>query len=372
MAEIERALLIKGGSVISLATGRAEQKDILIEHGTVSAVENKLEIKDSGKIIDASGMYITPGWVDAHAHVYESGSTIGVCADSMASSGVTWVADAGTSGACNFKDMKERVIRGSRINVKAYLHISKWGISKECGELRDFENIDKEACVDTCLKYKEDIIGLKVRIDPRVCSDEERAMKILRELGDKTGLPVVVHASRSSLSLDDVLSYLKKGDIYAHSYADKTPRILDRDGCIKQSAIDARKRGVIFDLSHGNGNFSFEVAEKALEQGFAVDMISTDLHVNSRSNVVDLASTMSKMMCLGLDLTNILQRVTLFPAKILGLKEKGLEIIPGRKADLTGFYIENGMFDLTDSDGEMRTAKQRFVNRFTVLGDMLL
>lgn len=372
---MNRKLLIKNGILLDVETGERRAEDILIENGVIVRAEPGIETlrPEEGETVDAGGLFLTPGWIDAHAHVYyDPDETVGVSADEMAETGVTCVLDAGTAGPYCFEDFKERVIDRSSVLVKAYLHIGRWGVSKHHEELQSLDFIDEDACIQMCRTYENDILGLKVRIDPRVCCDELGALKRLRKLGDLTGKPIVVHASRSSLPMDQVLSYFRRGDIYAHTYAKKTPGVLDETGRVKDAVWAAKKRGVIFDLSHGNGNFSFEVARKALEQGFLTDTISTDLHAGSVAKVTDLGTTMTKMLHLGMKPEEIIRRVTAAPAAIMGLTERPVRLKMGQRADLTAFELEQGSFVLTDSDGEQETADRRFRTRFTVLGNSLL
>lgn len=366
-----RSYLIKNGSILSIETGELIRKDILIERGLILAVEEELWPEPGTEVINAKDMLITPGWLDAHAHVYQGSGTIGVATDSMAEGGVTFVADAGTAGACNFEDLRERFMGRSLIRVKAYLNIAKWGISTSHGELQNLDNIDFTACEEMCGRYPDEIVGLKARIDPRVCSDGEVTLKSLRELGDRCKKPVVVHASRSGLPMAEILSYLKANDIFAHSYANQLPGLLSTDGTVKQEVQDARNRGVIFDLSHGSSNFSFEVARKAIEQDFVVDMISTDLHRGSNARVIDMASTMTKMLHLGLSLPEVIKRVTLFPARILAVGECAGPLVPGSPADLTVFRLTDGRFLMSDSDGSSEWVSRKIESVYTFLGDRM-
>lgn len=365
----EQAILIKGGTLYSPESGEYKQGDLLIENGMIKRAEEEILAESGTRVIEATGLIVSPGWMDAHTHVYSEEDTIGISADSMAKSGVTFTADAGTAGPYNFEDMRMRVMRSSCIQVKAYLHIAKWGISQSHGELQDLDNIDVNACQEMCRRYPEDILGFKARIDPRVCADGEQALKVLRGLGDTCGKPVVVHASRSPLPLGRILAYLNKGDIFAHSYAGMLPGLLEPDGTLKDEAKKARARGVIFDLSHGSGNFSFDVARRAMEQGFDVDMISTDLHRKSCGRVVDLASTMTKLLHLGMPLSDVINKVTLAPAALLPVEGRPSRLTAGNKADLTLFRLEQGKFELTDSEGNVEWTSQRIVSVCTVYGE---
>ena len=193
-------------------------------------------------------------------------------------------------------------------------------------------------------------------------------MRLAREIADKTGLPLIVHASRTSMLMEDVLAFLNRGDVFAHTFADKTPGILDDNGRIKQCVIEARNRGVYFDVSHGKSNFSFDVFTRAVEQGFLPDVISTDLHKGSLNVVIDLPTTMSKVMSCGVDFWDILSMVTDNAADMLNLPERRLVIAEGEPADFTVFTLEDGDFIFTDADGITKNAAKRFVPYFAVTG----
>lgn len=362
--------LIKNGKVFRNNFTSCEKLDIRIEGGTITEIAPMIRETTGMQVINAEGLLLSGGWIDSHVHVYEHKGEIGVSADSMLKTGVTAVVDAGTTGACNFSELQS-IINSSNIQIKSYLHIGKWGISGSHGELLDMESIDSQACIDTCERYPDEIIGLKVRIDPRVCINEEQALQKLRDIGDKTGKRIVVHASRSSLSLERILSYFGEGDIFAHSYADKSPGLLDKDGMVKAAAWEAKHRGVIFDLSHGNGNFSFPIARKAMEQGFLIDTISTDIHSGSIGRVGDMATVMTKLSLLGMSQEEILRRVTAAPAAIMGLTDYAPELTVGQKANVTAFSLEQGEYHLFDCEMNEEISKVRFRTKFTIRNERL-
>lgn len=358
--------LIKNGKVFQNDFSICKKQDILVKNGMIAAMAPMISETEGVPVINANGLMLSGGWVDSHVHVFDHDESIGVSADAMLKNGVTAVIDAGTAGANTFDQLYQQVISTSQMKIKAYLHIGKGGISCLGGELLDMAAIDMQACIDTCKRYPNEIIGLKVRIDPRVCVNEELALQKLRSLGDITGKRIVVHASRSSLPLERILSYFKTDDIFAHSYAEKLPGLLDENGIVKSAAWEAKRRGVIFDLSHGNSNFSFSIAEKALAQNFFVDTISTDIHSGSIARVGDMAAIMTKLHCLGMSLADILRRVTRVPAEIMELTDYSPELTIGSAADLTAFCLETGDYQLVDCEGNKRNSQVRFKTVFTI------
>lgn len=363
--------LIRNGSIVDSVQKRLYRKDILITNGYISAIEEHIEKAGDVEVIDAADSYITSGWIDAHVHVYET-EDLGLPGDDMLKNGVTMVVDAGTAGPDNFDDFVNTCVKNTKMPKKAYLNLAPMGVVKGYGELTDLSKVSLDSCINTINKYPNIINGVKLRIDPRVCENAERAMQLISTLSISTGLPLIVHASRcTSISMDTILSYMKKGDIFAHTLANKSPMILDENLKIKKSVLDAKKRGVFFDMSHGKSNFSFKIAKEAFSQGFVTDAISTDLHVGSISLVKSLAYTMSKALACGLGFYDVIRLVTIDSAKMLQLSGKSTEIKIGDKADITVFKLEKGHFEFSDTDGDIAMGTELIKPRYTFLGNEL-
>ena len=364
--------LIKNVAIIKTDTGEILKQDILIENGIISEIEPDIKVGKEYNLIDATGMYATAGWIDAHAHLYFGDGLLGVNKEEMFADGVTCAVDAGTAGPGNFTDFYENILSVGNVKGKAFLNLAYMGvISNNSDELKHLEQVNLLACEEICKKYKDTILGLKVRIDPRVCENAEKTLQMVSDLSLKLHKPFVVHASRCELPIDTILKYMKRGDIFAHTYANKLPCIIASDGRIKEAVLDARARGVFFDVSHGNGNFSFEIVKKALKENFLPDAISTDLHLKSKPLVQNLSLTMSKMLACGLELWEVIQMVTVKPAKMLGLQEKAVVLKKGSLADLTLFHIEDGEWEMKDCDGETLIGKQQIVVDATILGKQM-
>lgn len=344
------------------------QTDISMEDGRIRGLGAPPSAGE--QVIDGRGLYATCGWIDAHVHTYPHPKTLGVDPMSMLKDGVTAVVDAGTAGPGNFQDFYQNWLQKSPLRQKAYLNLAYMGISEGTVELQDLSTVSLEACRETAAAYPEVILGFKLRIDPRVCHEPEKALALARKLGDETGKPFVVHASRSTLPIDTILSYMRTGDIYAHTFAQKTPGILDESGHLKPAVLEARARGVRFDLSHGNGNFSFSVAERALAQGFLPDAISSDIHVRSKERVGSLALVMSKLMACGADLWTVLELVTGKAAAMLNLPED-CTVRVGREANLTLFELHEGAYSFTDSDGVPKMGACLIAPKGAVLGEQV-
>ena len=362
-------VIIRNAVLLSPKTKSEKTVDVAIRDGIVTGIGQELKSESKSIAIDGTGKYMTAGWIDAHAHLYNRAGAIGLDRDSFLPQGVTYVVEAGTAGPENFEDYLIHCGRKGNIQGRAYLNLAPKGIIKDGGELTDLSKVNLEACEETIAKFLDEIIGLKLRIDPRVCENPWKAMELIAELSKRTGKPLIVHASRTEMPMEDILSFMKAGDIFAHTFADKAPGLLDENGRIKEAAVKARERGVFFDLSHGKSNFSFGIAKAAVEQDFLPDAISTDLHSGSLSIVESLALTMSKMMACGLDLHQVTDLVTVDAARMLQVSEKATEISVGQKADITLFGVEEGDFTLTDSDGKTETGHHLIRPYCTILDE---
>jgi len=365
--------LVKRGQVMDLFTGLCQSRDILVENGVVTAVGEELRA-NAEEVIDASGLTITPGWVDDHAHMYyDAPDNVGVDPQSyFLPYGVTYAIDPGTAGADNFRDFREYVRWNTDIRYKSYLNISRIGVPIYGYDLSSMDNLDEDACRETFQRYRDELIGLKVRITSVMCPEPLRALQTIRRLCDELETNFCVHATRCDLPADTILSYLHKGDMLTHAFANTSSGILDEEGRVRKSAWEARERGVIFDMGHGINSFTFATARKAMAQGFMLDSISTDLHVSCVNGpVYDMPTTLSKFLALGVSLPEALRLVTVNPVKNLGLTDKALTLEVGQPADFTAFQVQEGQFRYVDSEGTELESSLSLESRFTCLGSKI-
>lgn len=351
---------IAGISLLDIEHRKSSACKLVVEGNQVLSINTGDTAEARGRCLDGTGLLMMEGWVDAHVHAYVHPGAIGVDATAFLKDGVTAIVDAGTAGPGNFEDFLEKELRHSPLESKAFLNLAYMGISSAYPELQKLEDMNSEACITMLSRYPETLLGIKLRIDPRVCGDPEGALRLARKISDASGKPIVVHASRCPLPLSTILSYLKKGDIYAHTYADKSPGLLDDKGYVKKEAWEARERGVLFDLSHGNGNFSFPVFQKALAQGFYPDAISSDIHSRSLRNVESLAMVMSKVLSCGLDPWSVWELVTRKARAMVGMEQHS--DFPGDpSSSYTLCKILKGKFSYKDSDGNVLTGSRKIV-----------
>lgn len=365
--------LVRNAALLDVLDGSVTVCDILVENGIIIAMEPSIE-SPAEEVIDATGLTITTGWVDDHAHFYyDAPDNVGVNPERyFLPYGVTYAIDPGTAGADGFGAFRKYVRWNTALRYKSYLNISRVGVPIFGYDLTDMDNLDTNACREAFLKYKDELVGLKERITSNMCADPLKALKTIRALCDELGTHFCVHATRCDLPSEVILSYLKKGDMLTHSFARTGSGILNEDGTVKECAWEAKKRGVIFDMGHGINSFTFATAQKAMAQGFFLDSISTDLHVSDVNGpVYDLPTTMSKYMCLGASLLDTLRLVTVNPVRNLNLTDKSLRPAVGERADFTAFKVEEGEFSYIDCDKLELIGKLRIVSHFTCVGDKI-
>ncbi|MBQ6452342.1 MAG: hypothetical protein IJJ29_10510 [Solobacterium sp.] len=369
--------LIKNGTILSVVDGSQKKADIRVSDGKITRIAEDLIPEHDEEVINASGMMITTGWVDAHCHVGEVGDGIGIDPiKHVLCQGVTYIVEPGTAGADNFGQYRENLRYRSDLHYQAYLNMGSHGISGiRVMDTEGPQDVDEEKIRKVYNKYRDEIKGLKIRIDNKFCFDPEYMLKCTRKLADELGCSIMVHAPRCKLPLAEVLSYLKDGDVLAHTLSGKTEnmRIFDPEGNVRSCVPEARERGVLLDLAHGTNAFSYEIGEKAWSIGFFTDMISSDMHHNNVNGpVYSFASVISKMHGMtGLPWLRILQYVTVDPVRKMRLPGKELEIREGDPADLTVFRIEKGSFTYEDSENVQRTYDERIHVRYTCFKDRI-
>jgi dihydroorotase len=361
-------LIISGGTLIDPALGIHDQRDIAFANGMVAAVAPALPTDTAAESINATGKLVVPGLVDAHVHVFEGVSHYGINPDETClAHGATTVVDAGSAGADTFDGFRKYIIEASDTRILAHVNISSMGmISREVGELDDIKWASVPKALAAIEKHRDVVLGVKVRLTRHLnCSESAgiRPLFLAREAADAAGLPLMIHPQDSwAESLDQVLEVLRGGDIMTHMYHGERHGILDENGRIRRSVLEARERGVIFDVGHGEGSFVWEVAETALAQGFTPTTISSDLHkYNVNGPVYDLITTVAKFLQLGLSLDDALAKVTAVPAGVVGMEGKIGTLAVGAYGDAVVLELQNGPFALTDSRGATRTADVRLV-----------
>ncbi len=351
-------LLLKNGHLIDPLNKIDGKMDVAISNGKIAAVEPDINPALAQKVVDLAGLIVTPGIIDIHVHVYHTREPEGlsVMADSHSfRSGVTTMVDTGTAGARHFLHFKRTVIDLSKTRIFAFINIVDQGMIGDFEQ--DVRNMDPELAASIVLAYPDICVGIKTaHYWTREPFDAEHPPWAAVDLGVAASKlchkPLMVDfwprpPLRSYQEL--ILSKMQPGDIHTHVYAQQFP-ILDNDGRGKPNdfLFEARQRGIIFDVGHGAGSFWFRNAVPAMRQGFSPDSISTDLHTrNVHGVVIDMQSTMNKILNIGMPLQEVIYRSTVTPAREIGHPELG-HLSVGAEADVACFKLHSGEFSFVD------------------------
>lgn len=381
-------LLLKGGHVIDPGNGIDGVMDVAVSAGKIAAVDKDIAANEAGKVVDASGLYVTPGLIDIHFHIGNGGAPLnwfapearahlaplGIPADLALQSGVTTVVDAGTAGAETFLQEKEEVIDHAKVRVLAFLNIVGNGMNG--GLEQTVDQMDAKKCAETIKKYPDIIVGVKTAHywteDPW---DGEHtpwaAVDRAEECGQAANVPVMFDfwPRPERTYADLILKKMRPGDIHTHVFAQQFPIILP-DGKVNPIMAEARARGVIFDVGHGGGSFWFRNAAPAAKQGFIPDSLSTDLHTGNFT-ILSMNNVMSKFLAMRVPLQDIIRRSTVNPAREIHRPELGTLSV-GKEADVAVFELQHGRFGYIDCGFARMDGDIRLIARMTVRAGRIL
>ena len=366
-------LILKGGRVMDPANGRDAIGDIAFGDGKVIEVGSDLP-GVGAETVDVQGLLVVPGLIDLHTHVYWGGTSLGVDAAEVARrSGTTTFVDAGSAGPGTFHGFRRHVIEPSPLRIIPYLNVSFPGIfafsaTVMVGECADLRLLDPRECVRVIKANRDLIAGVKVRVGRNAGGASGAApLDIALEVAEETGLPVMAHLDNPPPSRLEVLSRLRRGDILTHCFRPFPNAPVRGDGQIREEVLEARRRGVIFDIGHGGGSFGFRTAEAMLAAGFLPDVISSDVHTLSINGpAFDQLVTMSKFLSLGMELVDVVRAGTLAPAAALGRTDIG-RLESGAAGDATVLELVEGNFEYRDVLGETRAGRWRLEARGLVV-----
>jgi dihydroorotase len=345
---------------------------VAIANGKVAAVAARIDPAAAFKVVDVSGLHVTPGLIDIHVHVYagtgERGSYAGdnsVYPDGFTlRSGVTTVVDAGCSGWRNFEDFKGRVIDRSKTRVLALLNIVGNGMRGGRFE-QDLADMEAKPTADMALKHKGVVVGVKTaHYSGPEWAPVERAV----EAGTIADIPVMVDfgTNRPERPVGELVTKkLRPGDIYTHVYSGLRNE-QDESGRVNPALFEGRKRGVIFDVGHGGGSFLWRIAIPAMKEGFVPDSISTDLHIGSmNAGMKDMLNVMDKFLAMGMSLDDVMLRSTWNPAKEIRREDLG-HLSVGAVADIAVLRLEKGSFGFVDMYGARLKGTQKLAAELTL------
>ncbi len=347
-------LLLKGGHIIDPANGVSARRDLAMVDGRIAALAEDLPASAAERVVDVSGLYVTPGLIDMHVHCFPGHDHYGVSADAHSfRSGVTTMVDAGSSGPLHFDAFVRDVVHASRTRVLAYVNVVDLGMGGDFEQ--EVSRMQPELAAQTVDAHPDVAVGIKVAhfwvsrpwdAEHQPWDNVDRGV----QAGELCSKPVMVDfwprpPERSYEEL--ILSRMRPGDIHTHIYGQHIP-VLDGAGCLNPTVLQARERGVIFDLGHGAGSFWFRNAVRAVELGFGPDSISTDLHNHSMNGpAFNMLNAMSKMLNIGLSLDEVIMRSTVTPAREIGHPELGTLSV-GSEADVAVLRLEEGSFGFVD------------------------
>lgn len=385
-------LIIRGGILVDPSQGIHERMDVAFRQGRVAQVSQNLGSrpgKDAHQVLDASSRIVTPGLIDIHFHSgpYSPGHVFHqpqktrnspLEPDAMLGTGTTTLVDAGTYGVETFSLVVPRLDANSRVQLFAWINAMPFGTAGRVEE-RYLDETDLDRLVETCKRNAAHIVGIKVILSRRFWQNWGTPLDLLdlaREAADLTDLPLMVHGVRwddrqwlGGVTFRDVLARLRSGDVVTHSFC-------RNKGFVTWGTADqvreAVSMGVLLDVGHGSGSFSFDAAARAIELELPPTTISTDLHGRCYMGpTYDLPTTMSKFLLLGLSLDEVVERVTTVPAQAIGQKGNLGTLKPGAVGDAVVFDRRGGQFAFEDSYGRKRVGQDRLVPRAVVRGGVV-
>ena len=359
-------LVIKGGEMLDPSQGLRGKRDIGIRYGRIEALEADIPVARAKRVMTAAGRVVVPGLIDLHAHVFTSG--IGIPADELVLyQGTTTAVSAGDAGASTFATYRRYMAAQSRTRIYAFVHIANIGLSAfPVGELINIDFAQTEAAARVLAENVDIAIGVKVRMSQNVIARHgieplRRAIRACEIAG--TGGRVMCHIGGVETVdlMSQILQTLRPGDILTHCYSGapngegKFTNII-QDGKLLPAALDAKKRGVLFDVGHGGGSFDYTVAEAAIAQGCPPDTISSDIHVFSGNSAGQpyLTNVMSKFLNMGFSLEQVVTMATATPAKIINRLQKHGTLQIGAPADATLLEVVNGPVEFVDTRNNKR------------------
>lgn len=371
-------ILLKGGHVIDPKNNIDTKMDVAIKDNKILRVAPDIPVKDAAKVIDVTGMYVTPGLIDMHVHAFcgnDPGSYIADGWDALPPdgftfrAGVTTVVDAGSAGWRNFRKFKAQSIDRSKTRVLAFLNIVGNGMYGRFEE-QDVNDMNPVMTAYMITRLFPDIIvGVK---SAHYWGPDFTQVDKAVEAGKIANVPVMVDLGEHHppLPIEELfMKHLRPGDIWTHTYANapndrEVP--VDENGKVKPFIFEAQKRGIIFDVGHGGGAFHWKQAIPSIKQGFIADVISSDLHIGSMNGgMKDMANLLSKFLNMGLSLNDVILRATWNPAKVIKRPELG-NLSEGTEADVAVFSLRKGDFGFLDVRGSKMKGNQKLEDELTI------
>ncbi|SRR5579884_308860 len=357
-------LLLRNARVLDPGRGVDGLLDVSIVDGKIAAVEKDLPATPDTEVLDLSGLVVSPGWFDAHLHLYgglgmRRPDCVGVAA------GVTAVLDAGGSGPLTFREFDALVPEDQHTDVFCYVMMLPYGLhfsNGQRGNIKELTALPLADFAELAAARRDRIVGFKAL---GFGDYGPGPIQVAKGVAKTAGLPLYLHIGDFMVPPREVTTpylfdLLEAGDIATHCFTSSFGGYLDAEGRVYRQALDAVRRGVVIDVAMGSFNFAFDVAEKGLAQGLIPDLLTSDIQNNNVTGpTYSLANVMSIFLALGFSLPEVIQRVTANPARALGLADRIGSLAPGRAADVTVFAVDEGDWSFADCEGQTRQGRQR-------------
>ena len=366
-------LLLKGGTVVDPSTGFHGVQDVAVQEGKIAHIDAQIAPAEARRVIEVSGRIVTPGLIDLHAHVFEGFTRLGVHPDQGGVyAGVTTIVDAGSSGCATFGGFPRHIIPQCHTEIIPFLHICQTGLSTIPDIIAE-GSIDLDATLRVTDRYKNLICGIKARmVSPALEIFGMEMPRLARRAARESGIKLMVHIGDTEKRYDptvirQLLPMLEAGDILTHYFTANPGGVLDGNGRLVPEAWEAAKTGVWFDTAHGQGNFSFDIGRRIIDQGLLPHCISTDLTIPGRLRTVhSMAEMMTRFLALGFTVEQVVTMCTSNPAKAIGVDGRLGSLATGRQADISVLKIIEGDWTVYDVLGASLSARQAVVPVLTV------
>ncbi len=361
-------LIIRGGRVLDASQNMDRVADVAIRDGRIAAIERSFTApKGKEEVIDARGKLVTPGLIDIHTHLADKEMPPGTCL----ADGVTTLLDAGSLGAENV-DPLVKIAQSAPNRVRILLNIANRGIAPGgVGELLDIQSADVAAARRVIERNRQWIVGIKARLSRSVAGENDlEALRRARQVADPLKVPIMVHVGQTASPLPAILALLRPGDIVTHVYSPPPNGILDDNGWVLPQVREARRRGILFDIGNGRtGHLTWEVAERAMQQDFLPDTISSDLTAASRTyQVFNFPNVLSKFLLLGMPVDQVIARATTNAARAIPEFKAYGTLRSGAAADVTVLDLQEGDFEFVDNLDAKRQGHRKLVAHAVIVG----
>jgi dihydroorotase len=363
-------LLIQHGTVIDPSQDLNRQMDVAIAGGKIAEVAPNIPSGQARQTFSAAGKIVCPGLIDIHAHVYENVGLQGLSPDRYyLARGVTTVVDAGSAGYTAVAGLRRYVAASSRTRVYALVDIGTFGlIGGIRGMLENLDHVQPQETAEAVRNNRPVTVGVKVRLSEAVAGTEDlEVLRRTRQAAEAADVPMMVHVGDTHSPLREILDRMRPGDILTHYLHPERHGVLDERGRILPEVLEARQRGILFDVGHGSSHFGFHVAEQTIAQGFLPDSISSDVTTRTLEGpAVDTLTTLSKFLLIGMSVQDVIRAATWNPARAFDYGVTIGTFRKGSEADVSVLEVANGSFPLTDSHRETRTGSRKLLPVQTV------